>query len=47
MQADHAEYRTLEPASLPGLKAIVDGRQVTDPARFQGVTHRVIGLAQR
>ena len=47
VQADHAEYRDLEPASLPGLKAIVDGRQVTDPARFQGVTHRVIGLAQR
>ncbi len=47
VQADHAEYRDLEPASLPGLKAIVDGRQVTDPSRFQGVTHRVIGLAQR
>jgi len=47
VQADHAEYRDLEPASLPGLKAIVDGRQVTDPDRFQGVTHRVIGLAQR
>lgn len=47
VQADHAEYRDLEPASLPGLKAIVDGRQVTDPARFQDVTHRVIGLAQR
>lgn len=47
VQADHAEYRDLEPASLPGLKAIVDGRQVTDPARFRGVTHRVIGLAQR
>ena len=47
VQADHAEYRDLEPAGLPGLKAIVDGRQVTDPSRFQGVTHRVIGLAQR
>jgi nucleotide sugar dehydrogenase len=45
VQADHAEYRDLGSASLPGLKAIVDGRQVTDPARFEGVTHRVIGLA--
>ena len=47
VQADHAEYRDLSPPSLPGLKVLVDGRQVTDPARFQGVTHRVIGLAQR
>ncbi len=39
-------YRELDEASLPGLRAIVDGRQVTDPARFDGVVHRVIGLAR-
>jgi nucleotide sugar dehydrogenase len=46
VQADHAMYRELDEASLPGLRAIVDGRQVTDPARFDGVVHRVIGLAR-
>lgn len=45
VQADHAEYRELSAAHFPGLKAIVDGRKVTDPARFEGVPHRVIGLA--
>ncbi len=45
IQADHAEYRDLSSTDLPGLKAIVDGRHVTDPARFDGVAHRVIGLA--
>ena len=46
VQADHAMYRELDEASLPGLRAIVDGRQVTDPTRFDGVVHRVIGLAR-
>ncbi|PRY55862.1 nucleotide sugar dehydrogenase [Knoellia remsis] len=45
VQADHAEYKDLSAADLPGVKAIVDGRKVTDPARFEGVPHRVIGLA--
>ncbi|CAN7152085.1 nucleotide sugar dehydrogenase [Knoellia sp. LjRoot47] len=45
VQADHAEYRELSASDLPGLKAIVDGRKVTDAARFEGVPHRVIGLA--
>ncbi|HHU09605.1 MAG TPA: nucleotide sugar dehydrogenase, partial [Intrasporangiaceae bacterium] len=43
VQADHAEYRELSAADLPGLRAIVDGRRTTDPARFECVTHRVIG----
>ncbi|KGN32401.1 nucleotide sugar dehydrogenase [Knoellia sinensis KCTC 19936] len=45
IQADHAEYRELSSADLPGIKALVDGRKVTDPARFDGIPHRVIGLA--
>ena len=45
LQADHAEYRTLTSEDLPGLRAIVDGRGTTDPSRFPGVAHRVIGRA--
>jgi len=45
IQADHAAYRDLAAADLPGITALVDGRKITDPARFEGVAHRVIGLA--
>jgi UDP-N-acetyl-D-mannosaminuronate dehydrogenase len=47
LQADHAEYRDLRPADLPGVRVLVDGRSVTDPADWAGVTHRVIGRAVR
>jgi nucleotide sugar dehydrogenase len=43
IQADHAEYRTLTPADLPGVRVLVDGRRVTDPARWTGVERIVIG----
>ncbi|GAA0564864.1 nucleotide sugar dehydrogenase [Actinomadura livida] len=43
VQADHAEYRDLGAADLPGVKALVDGRRVTDPAGWRGVTRVVIG----
>lgn len=43
LQADHAEYRELAATDLPGVRAIVDGRGITDPGRFEGVAHRVIG----
>ncbi|MFC5999692.1 nucleotide sugar dehydrogenase [Quadrisphaera sp. GCM10027208] len=43
VQADHASYRDLSAEDLPGVKVVVDGRRVTDPARFPGVVHRVIG----
>jgi nucleotide sugar dehydrogenase len=45
VQADHAEYRSLTPQDLPGVKALVDGRQVTDPADWAAVSYRVIGRA--
>ncbi|MGP4026043.1 nucleotide sugar dehydrogenase [Actinomadura sp. 3N407] len=45
VQADHAAYRDLGPDDLPGVKAVVDGRRVTDPARWTGVEHVVIGGA--
>src|SRR5690554_4918927 len=36
LQADHAEYRGLTPADLPGVRLLVDGRQLTDPAAWAG-----------
>ena len=44
VQANHAEYRDLRPADLPGIRVFVDGRRLTDAANWEGVTHRVIGL---
>jgi nucleotide sugar dehydrogenase len=43
VQADHAEYRTLAATDLPGVRVLVDGRRVTDPARWTGVQRVVIG----
>ena len=43
VQADHAEYRTLGATDLPGVGVLVDGRRVTDPARWDGVRRIVIG----
>ena len=43
LQADHAEYRDLQPADLPGVRLLVDGRNATDAARWSGVPRLVIG----
>jgi UDP-N-acetyl-D-mannosaminuronate dehydrogenase len=45
VQADHAEYRSLTPADLPGVRVLVDGRRVTDAAAWDldGVRRVVIG----
>jgi nucleotide sugar dehydrogenase len=43
IQADHAEYRTLTPADLPGVTVLVDGRRVTSPDAWRGVRRVVIG----
>jgi len=43
VHTDHAEYRTLEPADLPGVRTLVDGRRVTDPALWTSVIRRVVG----
>jgi nucleotide sugar dehydrogenase len=48
LQADHAEYAALTPADLPGVRVLVDGRRVTDPAAWdaaasEGVRRIVIG----
>jgi len=36
LQADHAQYRELTPADLPGARAVVDGRDALDPEPFRG-----------
>jgi UDP-N-acetyl-D-mannosaminuronate dehydrogenase len=43
VQTDHAEYRALTAADLPGIRALVDGRRITDPAAWPGVRRRLIG----
>lgn len=43
IQADHADYRTLAPADLPGVEVLVDGRRVTDPEAWSGKRRIVIG----
>ncbi|MDI2132255.1 nucleotide sugar dehydrogenase [Yinghuangia seranimata] len=43
VQTDHAEYRTISAREFPGVRAIVDGRRVTDPERWAGVAWRTIG----
>ncbi len=44
VQADHAEYRALAPADLPGIRTFVDGRRVSSAEQWPGVTYRVIGI---
>ena len=45
VQADHAEYRSLTADALPGIKAFIDGRRVSDPATWQGAIYRTVGVA--
>lgn len=46
VQADHAEYRSLTPLDLPGLRAFIDGRRVsTSEAWSDDVVYRAIGRA--
>lgn len=43
VQADHAQYRELTSADLPGVRVIVDGRRVIDAARFHEAAVLVLG----
>ncbi|MFB7663764.1 nucleotide sugar dehydrogenase [Kitasatospora sp. NPDC056138] len=43
VQADHPEYRELSAADFPGIRVLLDGRRVTDPARWDGVRRIVLG----
>ncbi|MEE6283157.1 nucleotide sugar dehydrogenase [Georgenia sp. MJ170] len=43
VQADHDEYRALGPGDLPGVRLLVDGRDVTEPADWSGTPRITIG----
>lgn len=45
VQADHAQYRDLAPAELPGVKTILDGRGITNEDKWHGVRYHVVGRA--
>ena len=44
LQTDHADYRTLTPADIPGIRLVVDGRNVTDAAVWAGTPRIVVGV---
>lgn len=43
VQADHGEYATWGAQHIPGVTVLVDGRDITDPARWHAVRRIVIG----
>jgi nucleotide sugar dehydrogenase len=43
VQTDHADYRDLAPAQLPGIRLLVDGRAATDAALWKGTPRLVVG----
>ena len=43
IQADHASYRDLAPANLPGVRLLVDGRAITSPEAWAGTPRITIG----
>ena len=45
LQTDHADYKALRAGDLPGIRVFVDGRRVTSPQDWPGVTHRTVGVA--
>ena len=46
LQAGHAAYRDLDPAAIPGLELIVDGRNVLDRARYEAAGIRYVGIGR-
>jgi UDP-N-acetyl-D-glucosamine dehydrogenase len=47
VQADHDVYRELASAQLPGVRAVVDGRDCLDAARWPGVPVKSLGRPLR
>jgi UDP-N-acetyl-D-glucosamine dehydrogenase len=49
IQTDHPEYRFLSPGQLPGLKALVDGRNIVSLSLFseQGISATLLGSPTR
>jgi UDP-N-acetyl-D-glucosamine dehydrogenase len=44
VHTDHPEYKVITPADLPGVRALVDGRAITDPGHWTGIPRRVLGI---
>ncbi|MFS0703566.1 nucleotide sugar dehydrogenase [Cellulomonas sp. 179-A 9B4 NHS] len=44
VQADHSVYRELTAAELPGIRLLVDGRNITDAAAWRGTPRIVVGM---
>ncbi|UNK69719.1 nucleotide sugar dehydrogenase [Microbacterium sp. H1-D42] len=45
LQTDHADYKTLSPEQIPGVKLLVDGRNASDATRWAGTPRIVVGTA--
>ncbi len=45
LQTDHAEYRSVGPERIPGVKLLVDGRNATNAALWAGTPRIVVGAA--
>ena len=44
IQTDHQLYLELGPDDVPGVRLVVDGRNITDGRRWKGVPRIVIGV---
>lgn len=44
IQADHREYQDLQPDQVPGVRTLVDGRNVTRPELWEGIPRLLIGV---
>jgi nucleotide sugar dehydrogenase len=45
IQTDHDLYRSIGPDDLPGVRALIDGRRITEASAWPDVVYRVIGVA--
>ncbi|MHB8658197.1 MAG: nucleotide sugar dehydrogenase [Solirubrobacteraceae bacterium] len=46
LQADHAAYRSIVPADLPGVRVILDGRGVLDRAAFEAAAIKLVRIGR-
>ena len=46
LQADHEAYREITPEDLPGVRLLIDGRNVTSAESWVGVPRLVVGAAR-
>jgi nucleotide sugar dehydrogenase len=45
VHTEHAEYAELSASDFPGVKVLVDGRNVTSAGRWPGVVRKVLGIS--